>query len=178
MGAIAGGNRRNCRSRGPGTAGHPGGAEVLVTWQRLALVPLDSGIPCAGERRAVTGGRAEAAAKVQQAIPVVRKYWSHGNDWLWFPLTAASHVLVSAGRFAEAERYARESLLVRDEAHREQSDPWLAESLEVLGAALMGEKKHGDAVAALERSEQIYSGLGPAWARTAQRVRTFRENIH
>jgi hypothetical protein len=42
----------------------------------------------------------------------------------------------------------------------------------------MGEKKHGDAVAALERSEQIYSGLGPAWARTAQRVRTFRENIH
>ena len=128
--------------------------------------------------RAETGETAEAVAQVQQAIPVVRKYWSHGNDWLWFPLTAASHVLVSAGRFAEAERYARESLLVRDEAHREQSDPWLAESLEVLGAALMGEKKHGDAVAALERSEKIYSGLGPAWARTAQRVRTFRENIH
>ncbi|HEV3201789.1 MAG TPA: protein kinase [Bryobacteraceae bacterium] len=118
--------------------------------------------------RADTGEIAEAMAQVRAALPVIRKYPLHESQWR--SLLPASHVLVKAGRFEEAERYARESLQVVEGAHREEVDSVRAESLEMIGTALSGQKKYREAIPVLEHARSIYAQLGPAFAKTADSV--------
>jgi tetratricopeptide (TPR) repeat protein len=120
--------------------------------------------------RAETGETAQAMAQIREALPVVREYWSHGSDALWLPLAAAARVMVSAGYFDDAERYARESMDVVEQAHREEVDAWRAESLELLGVALLGKKRYPEAIPLLARAQAMYGQLGPAWTKTAGRV--------
>lgn len=122
--------------------------------------------------RAATGETTQAVAQIQQALPVARKHWSYDSDQLWFLLSDAAHVMVDAGHFEEAERYARESLEVIERAHREDLDAWRAQSLELLGKALLGQKKTQEAVLLLARAQAMYQQLGPAWTKTAQRIAT------
>jgi len=78
--------------------------------------------------------------------------------------------MVSAGYFDDAERYARESMDVVEQAHREEVDAWRAESLELLGVALLGKKRYPEAIPLLARAQAMYGQLGPAWTKTAGRV--------
>jgi hypothetical protein len=133
-----------------------------VTW--TALYQLDW-----ARFLADTGEIAEAMAQVRAAMPVIRKYPLRESQWR--PLLPASHVLVKAWHFEEAERYARESLKVVEDAKREEVDSVRAESLELIGTALLGERKPREAIPLLERARGIYAQLGPAFANSADSVK-------
>lgn len=86
-------------------------------------------------------------------------------------MTTVAHVLDLAGRFAQGEQYARESLAVVDAAHLLEADGRRAESLLELGRALRGQSKNREAVSTLERALAVYEQLGPSRAKSAERVR-------
>jgi tetratricopeptide (TPR) repeat protein len=153
-------------------------AAVEFARQRYQLVVKDYGVDnlwvvrCQldwARYRAEAGEKAEALAQVQEAMQVLSRHPL--NESRWSPLLAASHVLATAGHFEEAERYARESLQVVNATHRDEVDPGRAESLELIGTALSGEKKYGEAVPVLERARDIYAQLGPAFGKSTELVR-------
>ena len=119
---------------------------------------------------AETGDISGALARLRTAMPTVRKNMQQGNVFLWGPLTSASHVLLAADQVSEAERYARESLAVVDDAQRDEVDPWRAESLLLVGTALSRGENRRDAQPFLRRAWAIYSHLGPVWSTTAEHV--------
>ena len=79
--------------------------------------------------------------------------------------------LAAGGRYADSERYARESLAAAQAANLSDSDPRLANSWEQLGRTLCAEKKTDDGVRALKIAEAIYGRAGGVWIPTAERVR-------
>jgi tetratricopeptide (TPR) repeat protein len=124
--------------------------------------------------RAETGETVEAMAQVRTALAEFFKYASPGSESLCFPLAARSQVLVKAGEYKDAERDAREALKGIEAAHREEIDPFRAEVLEHLGAALSGQKRYREAIPVLEKAEAIYRQSGPAWLLTADRTLRLR----
>jgi len=119
--------------------------------------------------RAETGEIEEAMAQARAAMTLVVRDPRLGESLCW-PLLAASHVLVRAGQFDEAERNAREALKVVDEGQREEADSVRAESLELIGTALKGEKKYREAKPVLEHAQSIYQQLGRPWTKSAVTV--------
>lgn len=120
--------------------------------------------------RAETGETAEAERQIHEALPMLRRHWGDGSDSFWHAVRAAAQVAIRAGHFEEAERYARESIQIVDMAQRDAVDTWRAESLELLGEALLGEKKYVEAMRLLQRAQSMYGQLGPAWTKSAARV--------
>jgi hypothetical protein len=121
--------------------------------------------------RAETGEVNEAASQVLEAIPIVRKALPPLSATLWSPLTCTSHVLNLAGRFAEAEPYARQELAIMDAEGTPETDARRAESLYELSTALFGKKKYREATPMLERSARIYRECGPTWAARAAELK-------
>jgi serine/threonine protein kinase len=112
--------------------------------------------------RAEIGEIVEAMAQVRSAMPALRK--SPLKESQWSPLLAASHVLLKAGHFKEAEQLAREALHVIDSAQRDEVDWARAESLELIGKALVGVENYRDALPLFEHARAIYQQLDPAFA--------------
>ena len=77
---------------------------------------------------------------------------------LWYAARNASNVMRLAGQYAEAERYARESVAVAEANHLEDSRA--ANSWESLGRALHEEKKYAEAGLALKKAQAIYGKGG------------------
>ncbi|HLJ48227.1 MAG TPA: serine/threonine-protein kinase [Bryobacteraceae bacterium] len=120
--------------------------------------------------RAAMGETAAAMTQLREAMPVIRRNWTHEVDFLWYSLKAASEVLARSGRFEEAGRYARESLEMAEEAHREEVDPWRAESMERIGVAFTGAGQYDAAIPILAKSEAMYRQLGEGWVHRAEWV--------
>ena len=72
-----------------------------------------------------------------------------------------------AGRFSEAERYARESLAVVLAAHLPGTDPRTANSWDELGQTLCDEQQFQEGVRVLEQAEAIYTRAGGKWLENA-----------
>lgn len=90
---------------------------------------------------------------------------------LWTPLTGVSHILNLAGRFSEAEPYAREEIAVLENALVPEADARLGQSLYQLSTALYGQHKYSEAARILARSQHSYELSGPSWARRAEELR-------
>ncbi|MDP8979331.1 MAG: protein kinase [Acidobacteriota bacterium] len=129
-------------------------AEAGVTWARY---------------RAEAGEPAEALAQIREAMPVVRKYTRRGYLFGYY-VQSAARVLNKAGRFEEAAQYARHSLDALHEDQIPELHPVSAEAMEDLGTALRGLKRKREAIPALEKALDVYRQLGPAYAKTADRV--------
>ncbi|HYL79141.1 MAG TPA: protein kinase [Bryobacteraceae bacterium] len=136
------------------TYGQEDKAEAEVWWARY---------------RSETGEAAEALAQIREALPIVRKYSRRGFLFAYY-VQAGARVLNNAGRFPEAERYAREALDALRQDQIPETHPVTAAALEDLGAALCGLKRFREAVPALEKSAEIYRQLGPVYTHTAARV--------
>jgi tetratricopeptide (TPR) repeat protein len=124
--------------------------------------------------RAETGEAKEAAEQALDAMVVIRKSFPPLSLNLWTPLTAVAHILNLAGRFAEAETYAREDLAVVERLPAWAHDPRKAESLFELGKALRGERKYREADVALEQAAEIYD-LSGQWAKRAAEARKLKQ---
>jgi tetratricopeptide (TPR) repeat protein len=140
---------------------HPRTAEGKILWATY---------------RADTGEAKQAAEQALEAMLLARKGLPALSATLWTPLVCLSHILNLAGRFEEAERYAREALAVVDAQHLPEVDARRAQTLCNLGQALQGEKKHREATDMLDRSARIYEQLGPNWAKRAEQVRKMIES--
>ncbi len=121
--------------------------------------------------RADTGEAAEAIRQVLADMPVIRRTYPALSINLWTPLMSAAHIFNLAGRFAEAEPYAREGLAVVDALPSPELDQRRAGTLMELGTALQGEKKYRGATSTFERADRIYAQLGPTWALRGEQVR-------
>jgi tetratricopeptide (TPR) repeat protein len=130
-------------------------AEVEVMWARY---------------RAEAGEVPEALSQIREALPRVRKYARHGYLSGYF-LEASARVFSKAGRFEEAARAAREALDAFREDRIPETHPLTAALMEDLGVALGGLKRNREAITALEKAVELYEQLGPAYGRTADRVR-------
>jgi tetratricopeptide (TPR) repeat protein len=118
--------------------------------------------------RAETGEISEAMAEVRSAMPAVRRHPL--NESQWSLLLPASHVLARAGHFEEAEQLAREAFTVVESTQRDEVDWARAESLELIGTALAGEKKYREALPFLDRARAVYERLGPVFSRSLPRI--------
>jgi tetratricopeptide (TPR) repeat protein len=114
-----------------------------------------------------TGESAAAADAMRESMRVIEKSIQPPSLNLWHAARNASNVMRIAGQYADAERYARESLAVVQAAHLAENDQRVANSWEALGRALHEEKKHGEAASALENAERIYRHAGGAWTSKA-----------
>ena len=123
-------------------------AAAKITWARF---------------RAETGEASQAAEQVLEAIPAVRKGLPPLSSTLWTSVTCVSHVLNLAGRYEEAEPYAREEMAIVENQHVPAIDARRAQSMFELGRALAGERKDSEALSTLEGSLKIYRQLGPTW---------------
>jgi len=119
--------------------------------------------------RAEIGEVVPALAQVREDMPKVRRFWSDGSDYFCVPLMYAAHVFLKAGDFAQAERYAREALRAA-QLDSPQNWPWLAETTELLGEALIGEHRNADGMRLLREAHSIYARCGPAWTAYSARL--------
>lgn len=140
------------RSVGPD---HTASAQSKLIWARFA---------------AETGDTAAAVEYARQAMPVIEKGYPPPSLELWHASRDAAHVMRLAGKRAEAERYARQSLAVAVAAHLAQSDPRLANSWEELGRALCGEAKYAAGIQALTEAAAVYRRSPPEFAQSADAV--------
>ena len=107
--------------------------------------------------RAQAGGSVEDALReVMAAMPTLRQGFPAGSPYLRMPFSNTAQLLVLAKRFKEAESYAREALANADTNHVALDSEKRATSLEWLGMALNGQKRYGEAAAALVQSEAIF----------------------
>ncbi|MGA3019378.1 MAG: serine/threonine-protein kinase [Bryobacteraceae bacterium] len=121
---------------------------------------------------AVKTGDAEGAAEaIRQSMPLIEKRIPSPSLDLWHAARNASNVMRLAGDYQEAERYARESLMVVEAAHLAEGDPRAGNSWEALGLALYEEKKYAEAIPALEKAVAAYSHAGPTWAARVTEIR-------
>ena len=111
-----------------------------------------------------TGDTEGAAAAIRQSMPLIEKKIPSPSLDLWHAARNASNVMRLAGENQEAERYARESLMVVQAARLEEGDARTGNSWESLGLVLYQEKKYAEAIPALEKAAAIYSHGGPTWA--------------
>jgi tetratricopeptide (TPR) repeat protein len=118
--------------------------------------------------RAEAGEVSEALAQVRKDLPVLRSF--KNEQFLFEPLAYIAHVMVSAGRYNEAEGYARELWKLLDDVHREDMDPDRAEVLELLGSSLSGQKRYKEAIPLFKRSEEAYRRSGPGFLIAARHV--------
>jgi serine/threonine protein kinase len=139
---------------------HARTAEAKIMWARY---------------RAETGETKEAVEQALEAMPTARVGLPPLSAILWTSLLNVSHILNLAGRFSEAETYAREGLAVLDNLHIPEVDARRGQTVFELGQALEGEKKYGEATSSLERSAGIFERLGPVWAKRAEQVRKMVE---
>ena len=94
------------------------------------------------------------------------------------PLLARRRASVQrAGLFEPAEQYAREALDRLRHGQLPEMHPLAAACLEDLGVALAGLKRYREAIPALEKALDIYRGLGPAYAKTADRVQVVLNQV-
>jgi tetratricopeptide (TPR) repeat protein len=121
--------------------------------------------------RADTGETAQAIEQIGEAMPVIRRTYPALSIQRWTPAISAAHVFDLAGRFADAESYAREALAAVDALPSPEVDPRRAQTLFELGTALEGEKKYPEAASVFERAGRIYAQMGPAWAVRGEQVR-------
>jgi tetratricopeptide (TPR) repeat protein len=103
-------------------------------------------------------------------MPVIERGIPSPSMNLWHAARNASAVMRVAGQYEEAERYARESLMVAQAAHLAEGDPRPGTSWEALGRALYQEKKYAEAIPALEKAEAVYRHAGAAWAAKAGEI--------
>jgi tetratricopeptide (TPR) repeat protein len=136
-------------------AEHPASATSKVAWARY---------------RAESGEIEEAVTQVLEAMPLVRKGYLPPVINRLIASSNAAHIMSLAGRFEDAERYAREALAVAEAARLPENDLRRAEALLQLGKALQGEAKYGEAMEPLKKSAAIYSQAGPAWTESAGRA--------
>ena len=130
-------------------------AVARVSWGRLAARDHD----------------VSAAAKaVDEAMPIIAKEASTASPNFWIATRDAAVVMRLAGRLADAEGYARQSLQAAQAQHLADSDPRLANSWQQLGNALAANHKIGDGLRCLERARTIYGLGGPNWAASEQAV--------
>jgi tetratricopeptide (TPR) repeat protein len=118
--------------------------------------------------RAETGEIAEAMAQVRPALHILGS--QPADELRWSPLLAASSVFASGGHFEEAEQLAREAFEVIQSTERDEIDWARAESLELIGTALAGEKSYREALLVLDHARIIYEDLGPVLARKQAHV--------
>jgi serine/threonine protein kinase len=121
--------------------------------------------------RAETGETQEAVEQALEAMPTARIGLPPLSAILWTSLLNVSRILNLAGRFSEAETYAREGLAVLDNMHVPEVDARRGQTVFELGQALQGEKKYREATSSLEASAGIFERLGPVWAKRAEQVR-------
>ena len=81
-----------------------------------------------------------------------------------------ARVYNKAGLFEPAAQNAREALDAFHSGQLPEAHPMAAAGLEDLGGALTGLKRYREAIPALEKAVEIYRRLGPAYAKTADRV--------
>ncbi len=124
-----------------------------------------------------TGEAPGAADAIRESMSVIEKAIQPPSLNLWFAARNASGVMRLAGRYVEAERYARESLMVAQAAHLAEGDPRTGNSWEVLGQALYQEKKNDAAIPALEKAEAAYRLAGNQWVAKAVEVRKLIDTI-
>jgi Flp pilus assembly protein TadD len=89
---------------------------------------------------------------------------------LWTPVTAVAHILNLAGRFTEAETWAREDLAIVAKQPSWTNDPRKGEALLELGKALVRQRKYTNADAALKSAAEIYE-RSPQFAKRAAEAR-------
>jgi len=119
--------------------------------------------------QAETGQAVAAVAQVRAALPALRREYS-GGYLLARHLQTAARVFNKAGRALEAEQFARESLARCGQSQLPEIHPLIAAATEDLGSALASLKRYREADAALEKAQEMYRRLGPAYALTADRV--------
>jgi serine/threonine protein kinase len=121
--------------------------------------------------RAETGESKEAVPIALEAIQICRKNLGPLSSTLWTPLTNFSRIMNLAGRFADAERSARQEVAIIDNQQLPEADTRRAGSLFELGTALRGQNKVREGNAVLDRAARIYEQSGPLWAKRAERAR-------
>ena len=121
--------------------------------------------------RALAGETDQAAVQIGELMPLIHKSFPSPSFSAWTTYRNSSNVMNLAGRFPEAESFAREALAAVDAAHLGEIDARRAESLFALGTALRKEKKFQDARLNLEHAVNIYSQCGPTFAKTLARAR-------
>ena len=119
--------------------------------------------------RAESGEAAEAVKQIRAVMPEIRKNYAVGSTLARF-LEGAAHIFNKAGLFEPAEHNAREAFVAFHHGQLPEMHPLAAACLEDLGEALAGLKRYREAVPALEKAVEIYRRLGPAYAKTADRV--------
>ena len=97
-----------------------------------------------------------ALAMLREAMPVVRNGFPAGSLRTLNALNSAAQILNMAGRFAEAESYAREALALEDKNHLAEGDGRRASSLWQLAWSLRDRHKAQEAIPLLERALGIY----------------------
>jgi serine/threonine-protein kinase len=120
---------------------------------------------------AQTGEPDAAAEAMRESMRVIEKLLQPPSLNLWYAARNASNLMRRVGQYAEAERYARESLAVAQAAHLSDTDPRPANSWEALGRVLIEEKKYQEGVPALEKAEAIYKGADGGWTKAAAEMR-------
>jgi serine/threonine protein kinase len=121
--------------------------------------------------RADAGERGPIADELFAILPKIAKAFPPSTLDRLLAWTRAAHVLNLVGRFAEAERYARESADMADPTGLPEADFRRADSLVELGRALVGQGKYDRSLPPLARAETIYRALGPQWERDAAEAR-------
>lgn len=126
---------------------------------------------------AVQTGEADAAADaVRENMPTIEKTYTGCSPELWRMGSSASHTLRIAGRAAEAERYARESLAAT--CAWDGKEVRVGEAWQELGEVLRAEKKSVEALKALEQADSIYQNAGdrlkPVHTRIAAEINQLR----
>lgn len=121
--------------------------------------------------RAETGEAREAVSQTEHAMRTLRKVFDKTSGNLWFPLNCAAVVMNHAGRYQEAERYARELLVLHDAEHLPDTDIRRSEALSQLGEALLAQGQRTAGIALLERSLKGYEQAAPNFPRRAQQIR-------
>jgi len=123
-------------------------AQATMTWARYA---------------AQTGELPAAVSGVLQAMPIIERSYPSPSLVLWHSARNAARVMRLAGRYAEAERYARESLAVALAAKLPAADPRTANSWDELGQTLCDKRQFPEGIRALEQAEAIYIQAGGTW---------------
>ena len=138
-------------------------AVARVSWGRLAARDNDL---------------SAATKAVDEAMPIVAREASNASPNFWIATRDAAVVMRLAGRLADSERFARQSLEAAQAQHLADSDPRLANSWQQLGNALAANHKIGDGVRCLEEARRIYALGGPRWASTEQAVARRIAELH
>jgi tetratricopeptide (TPR) repeat protein len=136
-------------------------AEAAMEWSRY---------------RADAGESAEAVPQIRAAMPEIRRTYKSGLMLARY-VEAAAHVYNQAALFNRAEQHAREALEEIHNGHLPEVHPMAAACLEDFGVALVGLKRYREAAPALEKALEIYRKLGPAYAKTVDRVQVVLNQV-